>query len=190
MSHFAKIENNSVTQVIVAEQSFIDTMSGTWIQTSYNTRGGIHYGSDNQPDGGIALRGNYAGIGYVYDSILDVFYPPKPNNLYQLNETVFLWELKPEYSPLVTAVTQSPLPTLPTGVIDNTIVVNGVTIKDGQYVLFPDLTVESGVYKYTTATGIFTRVPYNDFSVVVVGEDYSIVYKYVNIDWVGTAVQP
>jgi len=82
MSHFAKVENGTVTQVIVAEQAFIDTGAvgdpSQWIQTSYNTRGNVHYGADGNPDGGEALRGNYAGIGYTYDSANDVFYPSSP----------------------------------------------------------------------------------------------------------------
>ena len=82
MSHFAKVENNLVTQVIVAEQDFISTGAlgdpASWIQTSYNTRGGVHYGQDGNPDGGVALRGNYAGIGYTYDRANDVFYPSQP----------------------------------------------------------------------------------------------------------------
>jgi hypothetical protein len=79
MSHFAKIEDGIVTNVIVAEQDFIDNhCSGTWIQTSYNTRGNVHYGQDGNPDGGVALRANYAGIGYTYDSTQDVFYAPRP----------------------------------------------------------------------------------------------------------------
>lgn len=190
MSHFAKIENNIVTQVIVADESVITNFPGTWVQTSYNTRGGIHYGQDGQPDGGVALRKNYAGIGYTYDSTLDAFYSPRPNNLVRLNESTCVWVLKDEYSPLIRVLVQSPLTTLPTGNIDEDITVNDVVVSDGQYVLFPDLTIESGVYKYTKATGTFGRVPFNDFSVVVVGDDYSVVYKYVNIDWVGEAVQP
>lgn len=83
MSHFAKVNNGIVVQVIVAEQDFfnhfVDTSPGTWIQTSYNTRGGIHYSPvTGQPDGGVALRANYAGIGYIYDSINDVFYEQMP----------------------------------------------------------------------------------------------------------------
>lgn len=80
MSHFAKVENGIVTQVIVAEQDIIDSgLFGTgWIRTSYNTRGGIHYGPDGKPDGGIALRANYAGVGYVYDLVNDVFYESRP----------------------------------------------------------------------------------------------------------------
>jgi len=77
MSHYAKVVNNIVTQVIVAEAEFLvsynDPEPGTWIQTSYNTHGGIHYGQDGNPDGGQALRGNYAGIGYTYDQTNDVF---------------------------------------------------------------------------------------------------------------------
>jgi len=82
MSHFAKVQNGVVTQVIVAEReffnTFVDSSPGEWIQTSYNTRGNVHYGSDGQPDNGVALRANYAGIGYTYDRAHDVFYPPQP----------------------------------------------------------------------------------------------------------------
>jgi hypothetical protein len=78
MSHYAKVENGIVVNVIVAEQDVIDSgMFGDgWVQTSYNTRDGIHYGQDGLPDDGIPLRKNYAGIGYIYDSILDEFNPP------------------------------------------------------------------------------------------------------------------
>jgi hypothetical protein len=82
MSHFAQVdENDVVVQVIVAEQDFIDSGlvgdPASWIQTSYNTRNGIHYGPDGEPDGGIALRGNYACIGGMYDRVNDVFLLPK-----------------------------------------------------------------------------------------------------------------
>jgi hypothetical protein len=96
MSHFAKVCDGKVTQVIVAEpdffNTFVDSSPGVWIQTSYNTRGGVHYGSDGQPDGGIALRGNYAGIGYIYDRTNDVFYAPQPFASWTLNNTTWLWE--------------------------------------------------------------------------------------------------
>jgi len=80
MAHFAKIENNLVTQIIVVDnadcnggeypgsesigQDFISNMSlaGEWMQTSYNKN----------------FRGNFAGIGYSYDESLDAFIPPKP----------------------------------------------------------------------------------------------------------------
>lgn len=76
MSHFAEIVNGVVVNVIVAEQDFIDTLTGKWVQTSYNTRGGIHFGPDGKPDGGIALRRNYASIGMKYDEELDEFVIP------------------------------------------------------------------------------------------------------------------
>jgi hypothetical protein len=87
MSHFAKVENGIVQQVIVAEQDVIDSgLFGTsWIQTSYNTRGGQH------PEG-RPLRGNYAGIGYTYDRNNDVFYAPQPYSSWTLNNTTWLWE--------------------------------------------------------------------------------------------------
>jgi len=96
MAHFAKIENNIVTEVIVADRAIINSgLFGdisSWVQTSYNTRGNVHYGADGQPDGGLALRGNYAGIGYTYDEVNDVFYAPKPYASWNLNETTWLWE--------------------------------------------------------------------------------------------------
>jgi len=91
MSHFVKIENNIVVTVIVAEESFVLTQKGTWIQTSYNTRGNIHYGQDGKPDGGTALRANYAGIGYTYDADNDVFYAPRPYASWSLTSK-WLWE--------------------------------------------------------------------------------------------------
>lgn len=94
MSHFAKVENGIVTEIIVAEQDFIDTLpdSQNWIQTSYNTRGNIHYGEDGNPDNGVALRANYAGIGYIYDSEKDVFYSPQRYASWTLNSNTYLWE--------------------------------------------------------------------------------------------------
>ncbi len=71
MSHFAKIEDGIVVDVIVAEQEHIDTLSGQWVQTSYNTKNGKHR------EGGVPMRENYAGIGMVYDSVNDRFMPPE-----------------------------------------------------------------------------------------------------------------
>jgi hypothetical protein len=96
VSHFAKVLDGKVIQVIVAEpdffNTFVDTSPGQWLQTSYNTRGGVHYGNDGQPDGGVALRGNYAGIGYTYDAAHDVFYAPQPFPSWTLSQTAWLWE--------------------------------------------------------------------------------------------------
>ena len=97
MGHFAKVVDGKVVQVIVAEPDFFDTFvdssPGQWIQTSYNTRGNVHYAPDsNEPDGGVALRGNYAGIGYTYDNVNDVFYPSKPFNSWLLSTETWLWE--------------------------------------------------------------------------------------------------
>lgn len=103
MSHFAHInENNIVDNVIVAEQQFIDTGAvgnpSEWIQTSYNTRNGVYYIPDtNTPheDQTKALRKNYAGIGFSYDSIRDAFIPPKPFDSWLLDEFKCTW-----YSPI------------------------------------------------------------------------------------------
>lgn len=104
MSHFAKVVNGIVTQVIVAEpdffDTFIDSSPGQWIQTSYNTRGGVHYQpNSNTPseDQTKALRKNYAGVGYSYDATKDAFISPKPFNSWILNEDTCLWEPPVEY---------------------------------------------------------------------------------------------
>ena len=82
MAHFARVINGEVTQVIVAEQDYINTLidASDWIQTSYNTREGVHL------LGGTPLRKNFAGVGYVYDSTLDAFIPPKSEFSYVLDE--------------------------------------------------------------------------------------------------------
>ena len=134
MGHYAKVRQGKVIKVIVADASFfddfIDDSPGTWIQTSYNTRGNIHYRpNSNEPsptlymeNGGgtyesyelasasiaegsgslpitssdtsktLALRGNYAGIGFTYDRTHDAFYAPQPYNSWTLNTGSFLWE--------------------------------------------------------------------------------------------------
>ena len=96
MSHYAKVVNGTVTKVIVAEADFFntfrDTSPGTWIQTSYNTRANVHFGANGKPDGGVALRGNYAGIGSIYDSTHDVFYAPNPGPEFTLNTSTWTWE--------------------------------------------------------------------------------------------------
>jgi hypothetical protein len=88
MSHFAKVRDGIVVQVIVAEpeffQTFVDTSPGAWIQTSYNTYGGQH------PEG-RPLRKNFAGIGYTYDSQRDAFIPPQPYPSWTLVEETCNW---------------------------------------------------------------------------------------------------
>ena len=76
MAHFAKIESGVGTEVIVAEQAHIDTLSGTWVQTSYNA----------------SIRKNFAGKGYTYDTDKDAFIAPKPYASWTLNNTTCKWE--------------------------------------------------------------------------------------------------
>ena len=95
MAHFAKVTDGKVTQVIVAEAefftTFVDTSPGEWIQTSYNTHGGVH------AYGGTPLRKNYAGIGYTYDRTKDASIPPQPFASWILNETTCLWDSPTPY---------------------------------------------------------------------------------------------
>jgi len=94
MSHFAKVCDGKVVQVIVAEKEFFDTFvdssPGEWIQTSYNTKG-------NQHPKGKPLRGNYAGIGSIYDKTNDVFYAPQPYPSWILNTDTWTWESPTPY---------------------------------------------------------------------------------------------
>ena len=90
MAHYAKVTNSLVTQVIVAEpeffDTFVDTSAGEWVQTSYNTHGGVH------SDGGTPLRKNYAGVGYTYDKVRDAFIAPSPYPSWVLVEDTCQWE--------------------------------------------------------------------------------------------------
>ena len=97
MSHFAEIKDGIVQRVIVIEQDVLDSGNwgdlNNWIQTSYNTKGGVHYApNSNNPDSGIALRKNYAGKGYTYDQTRDAFIPPQSYPSWLLNEDTCCWE--------------------------------------------------------------------------------------------------
>jgi hypothetical protein len=98
MGHFAKVVDGKVTQVIVAEpeffQTFVDSSPGQWLQTSYNTRGGVHYQPDSEipsADQSKALRKNYAGVGYTYDAAKDAFIAPQPFASWTLDDATCLW---------------------------------------------------------------------------------------------------
>ena len=99
MSYYAEILTTEVKdittkivkQVIAADNTVITNYPGVWIQVSYNTRGGIHYGQNGQPDGGVALRGNYPAPGYIYDDVNDVFYAPQPFPSWTISGPSWIW---------------------------------------------------------------------------------------------------
>jgi len=95
MAHYAKVNAGIVEKIIVAEQDFIDSYidnaPGKWIQTSYNTHGGVHKLE------GTPLRKNYAQLGGSYDKTRDAFIPIKPFNSWILNETTCRWEAPVAY---------------------------------------------------------------------------------------------
>ena len=112
MSYFARVPTLTdgkgiVDDVIAIEQNVVDSgLFGDpswWWQTSYNTRGGVHYGQDGQPDGGVALRANYAGVGYtldttiVQDGVTGVFYAPQPYPSWILDTQTYLWQAPVPY---------------------------------------------------------------------------------------------
>jgi hypothetical protein len=82
-----------VENVISADVGFIEKDAPfDWILTSYNTHSGVHYGPDGKPDGGVALRGNYAGIGDIYDSVNNVFYAPQPYPSWTISAPTWQWQ--------------------------------------------------------------------------------------------------
>jgi hypothetical protein len=92
MAHFAKLENNIVTNVIVVHNNELlengieseekgiafcsNLLGGTWKQTSYNG----------------SIRKNFAGIGMTYDEGRDAYISEKPFNSWVLDETTCQWE--------------------------------------------------------------------------------------------------
>jgi len=104
MSHFALINENGIVQTITVGnnnepdegyQWLIDNIGGTWIQTSCNTRGGVHYNPETgepSADQSKALRKNYAIIGGIYDSVRDAFIAPKPYPSWILDEQTCEWD--------------------------------------------------------------------------------------------------
>ena len=101
MGHFAKVKDEKVIQVIVADQDFIDNMGvetvpGQWIKCSYNTKGGIHYDpatGEPSADQSKALRKNMPGIGFTYDATRDAFIPPKPRDPFNRERRFNSWVL-------------------------------------------------------------------------------------------------
>ena len=88
MSHFAEVIDGIVTRVIVADQEFIDTLDNStqWIQTSYNTHGGINKRTD------IPIRKNFAGVDMTYDKDRDAFIGHNQYPSWTLNEESCLYE--------------------------------------------------------------------------------------------------
>lgn len=99
MAHFAKIDNLGIVATVLSgsdsdtELSLCARTDGTYRQTSYNTKGGIHY-TDGVPssDQSKAFRKNYAGIGYSYDQVRDAFISPKQYQSWVLNEDTCQWD--------------------------------------------------------------------------------------------------
>ena len=122
MAHFAKLGSNSkVIQVLTLNNGDMLNADGVedesvgqqylerhnnwpaqmWIQTSYNTQGGTH------KLGGTPLRGNYAGIGYIWDEDNNIFYPKSPYPSWVLNTTTASWHSPIGDAPALTAEQQA-----------------------------------------------------------------------------------
>ena len=107
MAHFAKLDQNNVVIFVTVgrdedngkEAELTARTGDVYKQTSYNTRGGVHYGQDGEPSAeqSKAFRKNYAGLGYTYDAGRDAFIPPKPYASWVLNETTCLWDAPVPY---------------------------------------------------------------------------------------------
>lgn len=125
MSHYAKVENGIVTQVIVAEYDFIATGAlgdpASWIQTSYNTRGNMHFDANGVADS-EGLRGNYAGIGYTYDAQNDVFVAPQPSENHILDTDTWTWWNPTATDPVETKPVKATIPVVETPVVEEPVV--------------------------------------------------------------------
>ena len=108
MAHFARLDSNNIVDFVVVgrdedngkEAELTARTGDVYKQTSYNTRGGVHYDPiTNEPsaDQSKAFRKNYAGLGYTYDETRDAFIPPKPYASWVLNEQTCLWEAPVAY---------------------------------------------------------------------------------------------
>lgn len=101
MAHFARLDKNNIVDYVVVgrdedngkEDQLTARTGDVYKQTSYNTRGGVHYQADGTPsaDQSKAFRKNFAGLGYTYDAQRDAFIPPKPFNSWVLDEQTCLW---------------------------------------------------------------------------------------------------
>ena len=102
MAHFAEIDvDNIVLRVLVVHNDYEHRgaeflsddlhLGGTWVQTSYNTRGNVHLGEDGEPDGGTPIGYNFAGIGFHYDSDDGAFYSPQKWPSWSLDEN-YVWQ--------------------------------------------------------------------------------------------------
>lgn len=98
MAHFAKVENGKVVEVLVISQAEIDTGNwgdpAQWVQTSYNTRGGVYYipGTNTpDPDQSKSFRKNYAGYGMIWDAVRNMFYNKQPFPSWTLDEETGTW---------------------------------------------------------------------------------------------------
>ena len=88
-TRFAKVDNGTVTGIIVADQNFVDSLpkedNVEWVQTDRDTHWNKHV------KGGTPLRGNYATIGGLYDKDKDVFCDAKPGIDWTLDEN-YQWQ--------------------------------------------------------------------------------------------------
>lgn len=115
MAHFAEIDSlNKVIRVLVVDNSIQDgaaylteLLGGLWVQTSYNTHGGVHYAPNSNPpvpDGEPQIGYNYACVGYNYDPIANAFYDIQPYPSWVLNTSTYYWEAPTPPGPAPEAV--------------------------------------------------------------------------------------
>jgi hypothetical protein len=93
MKNYAKVVNGKVEQIVIAEESFIDSLPfrNQLVETDRYTVGGVHYDASGNPDGATALRGNFGAVGYTYDAQADVFYAPQPYPSWTLDSKTWTW---------------------------------------------------------------------------------------------------
>ena len=159
MSHFARIENGIVVQVIVAEQDFISTGAlgdpASFVQTSYNTRGNMHFDANGVADA-EGVRGNYAGIGYTYDAQNDVFVAPQPSADHILDTDTWTWWNPTATDPVETKPVKATIP-----VVEAVVEVPAEVVVETPVVETPveEVVVEEPVVEAVVETPVVEETP-------------------------------
>lgn len=93
MAHFAKLdENNIVLEVNVVNNNELDVSNEEASGIAFLTEWSGGYSNWKQTSFNSSFRKNFAGVGYVYDSVKDAFIPPQPYESWTLNEDIYRWE--------------------------------------------------------------------------------------------------
>ena len=168
-TYYAQVYEGIVNRVIAADKDFVDHwddgLPGEWLLTDYYTVGNVHYNTNWQPDGGTPFRGNYAGVGFTYDNVNDVFIAPKPYKNAVLDPNTWTWVPPVDSLPTIHTVTP---------------VINGCLVDYLAPPVPPEGGIAGWVYMITHAMGEYQN-PF-DYPLVIEGLEGGTPYT-VNVGY-------